>query len=271
MLAYWRILVLTAMCAVVHADGFVSDWFARSDQAKAEQPHWITPLITVTPRLEQEFRTDFRVEMNPYQSDVVNYGNSKGLELIPTGSSEVILNVPPYIQHNQPNVKDGFGDISFLGKYRLLSKSEESGNAILTVFFGATVPTGSYKNGATAGVITPTIAGGKGWAKFDFQSTLGIGIPLSHVETIGHAITFNNALQYHVLPKFWPEIEINSTFWSEGMLGGQKQVFITPGVVLGRFKVRGRLAAAIGAGYQIAATHFHSYNHAAIFTVRFPF
>jgi hypothetical protein len=29
-------------------------WFATSDAAKEEQPHWMTPVVTVTPRLEQE-------------------------------------------------------------------------------------------------------------------------------------------------------------------------------------------------------------------------
>ena len=28
------------------------------NRTQAEQPHWVTPLVTVTPRLEQEFRTD---------------------------------------------------------------------------------------------------------------------------------------------------------------------------------------------------------------------
>jgi len=32
-----------------------ANWFERSDRAKTEQPHWITPLATTTPRLEQEF------------------------------------------------------------------------------------------------------------------------------------------------------------------------------------------------------------------------
>jgi hypothetical protein len=28
---------------------------------------------------------------------------------------------------------------------------------------------------------------------------------------------------------------------------------------------------ALGGGYQIATTHYHTYNHAVVFTVRFPF
>jgi hypothetical protein len=28
---------------------------------------------------------------------------------------------------------------------------------------------------------------------------------------------------------------------------------------------------AFGAGFQIAVTHYHNYNHAGVFTIRFPF
>jgi len=48
-------------------------------------------------------------------------------------------------------------------------------------------------------------------------------------------------------------------------------VFLTPGLILGRLRLHGRVAMAVGAGFQIAATHYHSYNHAPVITVRFPF
>ena len=34
------------------------NWFPRVTQIQSEQPHWITPLVTVTPRLEEELRYD---------------------------------------------------------------------------------------------------------------------------------------------------------------------------------------------------------------------
>jgi hypothetical protein len=40
---------------------------------------------------------------------------------------------------------------------------------------------------------------------------------------------------------------------------------------LGRFKIHGRVLASVGAGFQIAVTEFHTYNHATVLTVRFPF
>jgi hypothetical protein len=34
------------------------DWFPRVTRIQSEQPHWVTPLVTVTPRLEEEYRYD---------------------------------------------------------------------------------------------------------------------------------------------------------------------------------------------------------------------
>jgi hypothetical protein len=249
---------------------FLDDWFTRSDQAKASQPHWMTPLVTVTPRLEQEFRTDFTVQPFP-GGDTVNYGNGKGLELIPSERVEILLNVPPYIEHNRGGVHDGFGDVSFVAKYRIAAREEEHGNYIVTAFLAAALPTGSYSNGARAAVISPTLAAGKGWGKFDVQSTLSIGLPAGSVDAIGHAIAFNNAFQYHVMPKLWPEFEVNSTFWKDGPLDGKTQTFLTPGIIFGRFRLHKRLAMALGAGVQIAVTQLHQYNHSYVFTIRFPF
>jgi len=78
-------------CALNAQDGFFSGWLQRSDQAKADQPHWMTPLATVTPRLEQGFRTDFLVEQMPTGDDLVNFGNTKGLELIPYERVELLF------------------------------------------------------------------------------------------------------------------------------------------------------------------------------------
>jgi hypothetical protein len=70
------IIVACGHCSVLAGqDGFLASWFRRSDQAKADEPHWMTPLVTVTPRLEQEFRSDFLVQRTP-GGNVVNFGNS---------------------------------------------------------------------------------------------------------------------------------------------------------------------------------------------------
>ena len=51
-----------AVCAGAwgqQTESFRARWQARASATQAAQPHWITPLVLVTPRLEQEFRTDF--------------------------------------------------------------------------------------------------------------------------------------------------------------------------------------------------------------------
>ena len=48
-------------------------------------------------------------------------------------------------------------------------------------------------------MITPTIAAGKGWGRFDVQSTLGVGLPTSHTETIGHAVACSSGTDALVL------------------------------------------------------------------------
>jgi hypothetical protein len=60
---------------------FIERYQARVTETQNEQPHWITPLVTVTPRLEQELRTDFVHQYNSKGFAVWNYGNSKGLGL----------------------------------------------------------------------------------------------------------------------------------------------------------------------------------------------
>jgi hypothetical protein len=40
-----------------------------------------------------------------------------------------------------------------------------------------------------------------------------------------------------VFRKFWPEIELNSTLFQDGKNDGHKQNFVTPGLVMGRFRL----------------------------------
>jgi hypothetical protein len=252
-------------------DGYFSNWFARVDKTKGEQPHWITPVATTTPRLEEEYRYDQLWQPNSKGVVTDNYDGGKGLELIPFEKVEVILNVPPYLDHNNPNVRNGWGDAAFLVKYRLLSANEEHGNYILTAFLGWSLPTGQFSNGALHPVITPTIAYGKGFGNFDLQGTLGVGLPTADTSSLGRVIAWNNTLQYRVFRKFWPEVELNSTFFQDGKNDGQTQNFVTPGLVMGRFRLVGRVGVTVGAGYQIATTPFHITNHNAILSIRFPF
>jgi hypothetical protein len=250
--------------------GFFHDWFGMVAETQAEQPHWITPLATTTPRLEQEFRYDTQWQV--HNSGVVthNYGVSKGLEIIPAKHFEVIIAVPPFITDN-PNSHDGFGDWQFLIKYRILAKNEEHGDYILTAFFQMSVPSGQYKQGALRPIITPTIAYGKGYKNFDVQGTLGAGLPTSDTPVIGRTLLSNTAFQYRVFKKIWPETEVNYTHYYLGPNNGHDVVYLTPGVVLGKFQLWHRVGLTVGGGYQIATTSFHPTNHNAIFSFRVPF
>jgi hypothetical protein len=88
---------------------------------------------------------------------------------------------------------------------------------------------------------------------------------------LGRSVVVNTALDYRIKGKIWPMVEQNSTFWHGGVLGGRHQTFITPGVVIGGFPVERRLHLSVGAGYQVAVTAFHQYNHVWILSLRFPF
>jgi hypothetical protein len=265
------IVLMFAPILAVAQPGYFGTWFDRVDKTQSEQPHWITPLATTTPRLEEEFRYDQLWQVNSKGVTTDNYDGGKGLELIPFEKVEVIFNLPPYLTHNNPAVHDGFGDVAFLVKYRLLSANEGSGSYILTAFLGWSLPTGSHTNGALHAVITPTIAYGKGFGHFDAQGTFGIGFPVADTSLLGRTYTWNNAFQYHVLRKFWPEVELNSTFFQDGRNNGKKQTFVTPGLVIGRLHLTRRLGLSVGGGYQIAATRFHTTNHNAILSIRLPF
>jgi hypothetical protein len=264
------VLFLWPSCCLAQ-DGYFSGWFVRVDKTKDEQPHWVTPLATTTPRLEEEYRYDQLWQVNAKGITTDNYDGGKGLELIPFEKVEVIFNVPPYLDHNSATARNGWGDVAFLVKYRLLAANEERGNYILTAFLGWSLPTGQFSNGALHPVITPTIAYGKGFGNFDVQGTFGAGLPTADTSILGRTFAWNNTFQYRVWRKFWPEVEMNSTFFQDGKNDGRKQNFVTPGLVMGRFRLAGRVGVTVGGGYQIATTQFHTTNHNAIFTVRFPF
>ncbi|MGO8701111.1 MAG: hypothetical protein ACLQVY_25750 [Limisphaerales bacterium] len=110
-----------------------SKWFNMVAKTQAEQPHWVTPLVTVTPRLEQEYRYDQSLQATAGGNRLTSYGGGKGLEIIPAEPVEVILGEPAWQAHKESKDRDGFGDDSFLLKYRLLSANEE--NFLVTVRF----------------------------------------------------------------------------------------------------------------------------------------
>ena len=268
---------LIAWPALAEDASFFSNWLANVSSTQEEQPHWMTPLVTVTPRLEQEYRFDYGHSDLPKGATLDNYGGGKGIEIIPSRNTEIIVGVPAYevkdIPH-KPNVS-GLADENLLLKYRLLSANEEHGNYIVTAFLGTSLQTGGNAFTTNHTLVTPTIAAGKGWGDrqsgFDIQSTLGIAVPSGGLNTLGRPLTWNTALQGHV-GKFWPEIETSYTHWYDGALAGKSQMTVTYGATVGRFEIKDRVKAIVGVGYQIVqGTQVVNLNHATLATMRITF
>jgi hypothetical protein len=236
---------------------YFDDWFNRVDHTQAEQPHWMTPIATTTPRLEEEIRYDQFFEKLGNGGNLDNFDAGKGLELIPSEKVELIFGVPPYIEKSQPGKSDinGFNDLPFLlVKYRLLSANEQSGNYIVTAFLQGSAPTGIEALTQNTYLITPTIAGGIGFGDFDIQSTLGISFPTDYSQRTGDILAWNTTVQYHLWKVLWPELEMNDTYWLGGERAGKHQIFLTPGIVLGRIPLTWRAKLSVGVGYQLAVS-----------------
>ncbi len=272
-------LPLTMLATAASADDYFDHWYDRVAEAQSSQPHWMTPLVTVTPRLEQEFRYDQYWEHTGPGGDVNSFDAGKGLELIPTTTNEIIVNLPPYIERTNKNVASGWGDWPvLLVKQRLLSANEDDGNYIVSAFLGVQAPVGATPLTNHAWVITPTLAIGKGWGDFDVQATIGAQLPTSRQDAIGTAIATNLALQYHWGTYFWPEFELNDTTWSGGPRNGLNQLFATAGLILGRFQVTDNARLIVGGGYQfalsprlVATPLTPAYDHNYVLSVRLAF
>jgi hypothetical protein len=252
---------------------YFSHWFERADATMAEQPHWAPPVATTSPRLQELLRYDIMWQSLKGGHDLVNYGGGKGLEFIPSEHIQFIVGLPPWETQNTSPRKEGWGDETFLMKYRFAAANEENGNYILTGFMGLTVPNGSANYTTHHFVYLPTLAGGKGWGKFDLQGTIGASLPdnLGVRKGLGTPILANAIAQYHISKCIWPEVEANYTYCPNGVHEGLNQLFVTPGLVLGRFPVYGRVACMFGVGCQLAVTDNPTYHRSFIFTARMPF
>ena len=177
------------------------------EATQAGQPHWISPLVTTTPRLNERFRFDVSGQSRPSDVEQTNFGSGKGVELIVADRVAVTFGIPGYLVRETPRgTESGWTDEAFLVKCRFASANEEHGNYVVSGFFGVSVPTGS--DFATAGtpVYTPTLAFGKGWGTrktgFDVQSTVAVSIPGGDQGRIGVPVVWNTALQGHVGSEF---------------------------------------------------------------------
>ena len=253
----------------------ISAWEHRVRVTSSKQPGWAVPVITPSSGLVQLIRFDAARQYTPTHTTTWNIDGGKGFNFIPWYKTEIDINIPPFIFHNSPSVIDGPGDFSVLAKYRVLAGNEQQGAYSFSLGLAGTAPTGSYKNGAAAGAISPTAFVGKGYRFFDVQTAASELLPTAHTRTIGRPIAWNTALQVKAKKIFWPEVEFNSTFLRGGANDGKIQTFVTPGFEVSKIKLTSdetsRLAVVMGVGEQIAVTHYHAYNHALYFTSRLVF
>jgi hypothetical protein len=269
------LLLLVAAVSAPAQTNFFQSWSRRASATQARQPAWTPPLVTTFVPLIQVYRGDFTRQIGSTHTTTWNYDGSKGLNLIPWANTEFDFDLPPLLTHSNPATVDGAGDLSFQGKYRILTGNARHGNYAVSAFVTATVPTGSYKNGSTDATVAPAMGLGKGFGAFDVQSTLSATLPTGDTTKLGRPVTWNTAAQFHLAKYFWPETEVNATYFHGGPNDGRTQAFLTPGLLAAR-KLRpsskkSRLGLCVGAGEQIAVSSFHSYNHELIFTGRLVF
>jgi Putative MetA-pathway of phenol degradation len=276
--SFFSLLLLLAATpgTLLSQDNFFAKWESRTSATQAKQPSWPPPLVSPYPMLIQVFRADFTRQITPTLTSTWNYGAARGLNLVPGFNSEVDVYYAPYLQHNTPKVKDGFGDVGFLYKYRILSRNEKDGNYMLSAQLTATIPTGSYSNGSPDSSVSPTLLSGKGFGKLDVISCLGGTLPTEETNKVGRSIAWNTTAQYHLSKYVWPELESNATWFFAGKNNGKMQNFLTPGILFSKFKFHpsdetSRTGVAFGAAMQIATSQFHTYNHELAFTSRIIF
>lgn len=272
------------------ATGFVADWRAWVGRARATQPSWSSPLVTTTGLLEQRLRFDVDQQHSGNGSNTTQLDGGKGLDLIVDETTEIRFAAAPYyIRSGVPGAEGtrkgaidplaGFGDWPFLRiEERLFSSPAAQGNYVVSALLQIQAPSGIERLSSNTWTYLPTLAFGKGWGKFDVQGTVGGVIPASRAETIGYQIQTNLAFQYQVQEVFWPQLEVNWTYYASGQRGGLNQVYLTPGLVVGRFTLPDGLKFTFGVGYQAAITPNYiprpltpAYNHAWIVTTRLNF
>src|SRR4051812_46800969 len=106
---------------IVAQTGFFKTWEDRVRATSARQPGWPVPVAAPSAVIVQLARSDFVHQYTSTDTETWNYGNGKGVNLIPFARTEFDINLPAYIQHNTPKVQDGAGDFSVVAKYRMFA------------------------------------------------------------------------------------------------------------------------------------------------------
>jgi hypothetical protein len=87
--------------------------------------------------------------------------------------------------------------------FRLASAAPRKGDYLLTLLVRAPAPTGSHKIRMHDVVLSPGIAFGKGWGRFDVQSTIGANLPTADTASLGRQFLWNTASASIALGNFY--------------------------------------------------------------------
>jgi hypothetical protein len=261
--------------------GFLASWDATAEAARAQQPSWSSPIATTTGLLEQRIRFDVEDEHSGNGSDTTILDGGKGLDLIVSDSNEIQIAFAPYEFRSMPGSKEqsGFGDWAFLRlEQRLASSPEDKDDYVISTWLQIQAPIGIAAYTSGSWTFQPTLAFGKGWGAFDVQGTVAGVLPTSNVTKLGDQLQTNIAMQYHLGQVFWPEFEVNWTYYPDGQRAGLNQVFFTPGLAIGRFHLSDATTFTTGIGYQIAVAPQYrpkpltpSYGNAVLLSARVNF
>jgi hypothetical protein len=266
--------LLTGTCAAQAQQSPYQRFRASNAQMAALQPAMVTPLAEADPRLIQFARAAFSNEYTAAGTETVSYGNGRGLGVIAGHRFEFDYMPPSYIQHNTPAQKDGLGDTSALVKVRIASGNAQHGNFATAAILSHSFATGSYRNGASTDTWNPTLVSGRGFGRFNAQSSLGGTMPTGKIATQGRTIAWNALMQAHATTHAWLELENNATFYFEGSHDGRMQNFVTPAafyVVQNKNWKPEHAYLVFAGGMQIATSSFHSCNHNLISELRILF
>jgi hypothetical protein len=261
---------------------FLARWEAASKSARTEQPSWSSPIATTTPMLEQRFRFEVEDQHSGNGARTTILDGGRALDLIVSESDEIQFALAPYEFRSRTSSSPshtGFGDWAFLRlKQRLASSPEDKGDYVLSAWLQVQAPVGVGAFTKGAWIFQPALGFGKGWGRFDVQSSIAGIIPTANVALLGRQIQSNTAFQYHVGKNLWPELEMNWTYYPDGLRGGLNQVFLTPALTVSRLRLSEATTFTTGIGYQIALAPSYrakpltpAYGNALLYSARINF
>ena len=234
--------------------GWVGKWRRMTIETREKQPHWLTPLVTETPRLEQRIRYDIYDETLPHGNKRWNFGAGKGVNFIVAPTMEMAVSLPQYLFYPGAGGNDGFRGESFMIKNRIMASPENQKNYVFSVMLEALSPTGTLPGVAEHWIWTPMVTFGKGWGNFDFMLNVGTACADGDNKQLGSPIVYDAAFQYR-FGLICPTVEINShPSVTRFSFFGEPGLFLTPEVLIGRFHFRDHYSLYFGFGYQVALT-----------------